>query len=55
LVWRHNFPRPAQMTGLRCGYIVEQAVAICRGQFGPGTVENAAATRAMFVKFAEPI
>ncbi|WP_288412906.1 FAD-dependent oxidoreductase [uncultured Sphingomonas sp.] len=40
----------------RCRYIVEQSLAICRGQLGTGpAVENAKATRDMFIKVAEPI
>lgn len=40
----------------RCRYIVDQSLAICRGQLGQGpAIENAAATRAMFTKVAEPI
>lgn len=40
----------------RCRYIVEQSLAICRGQLGTGpAVENAQATKNMFIKVAEPI
>lgn len=40
----------------RCRYIVEQSLAICRGQLGQGpAVENAKATKDMFIKVAEPI
>ena len=40
----------------RCRYIVEQSHAICMGQLGKGPlVENAAATRAMFIRVSEPI
>lgn len=40
----------------RCRYIVDASLAICRGQIGAGPlVENAQATRAMFIKVAEPI
>jgi 2-polyprenyl-6-methoxyphenol hydroxylase-like FAD-dependent oxidoreductase len=40
----------------RCRYIVESSRAICFGQIGKGPlVDNAAATRDMFIKCAEPI
>lgn len=40
----------------RCRYIVEASRAICFGQIGKGPlVDNAAATREMFMKVAEPI
>lgn len=40
----------------RCRYIVESSVAICRSQLGTGPkVEQAAATKAMFDRTAEPI
>lgn len=40
----------------RCRYIVESSRAICFGQIGKGPlVDNAAATREMFMKVAEPI
>lgn len=40
----------------RCRYIVEASRAICLGQIGKGPlVDNAAATREMFIKVAEPI
>lgn len=40
----------------RCRFIVESSLAICRGQLGLGPrIENAVATREMFVKVAEPI
>jgi len=40
----------------RCRFIVESSLAICRGQLGLGPrIENAAATREMFIKVAEPI
>lgn len=40
----------------RCRYIVESSRAICFGQIGKGPlVDNAAATREMFIKVAEPI
>lgn len=40
----------------RCRYIVEASRAICLGQLGQGPlVENAAATREMFIRVAEPI
>jgi 2-polyprenyl-6-methoxyphenol hydroxylase-like FAD-dependent oxidoreductase len=40
----------------RCRYIVDASLAICRGQIGEGPlIENAQATRAMFIKVAEPI
>lgn len=40
----------------RCRYIVESSRAICFGQIGKGPlVDNAAATRDMFMKVAEPI
>lgn len=40
----------------RCRYIVEASRAICFGQIGKGPlVDNAMATRAMFMKVSEPI
>ncbi len=40
----------------RCRYIVERSREICLGQLGLGPlIENAAATRDMFLKIAEPI
>lgn len=40
----------------RCRYIVESSRAICFGQIGKGPlIDNAAATREMFMKVAEPI
>lgn len=40
----------------RCKYIVDASTAICFGQLGKGPlVENAQATREMFMKVAEPI
>lgn len=40
----------------RCRYIVDASRAICLGQIGKGPlVDNAAATREMFMKVAEPI
>ncbi|HEX8445963.1 MAG TPA: FAD-dependent oxidoreductase [Sphingomonas sp.] len=40
----------------RCRYIVEQSHAICMGQLGKGPlIQNADATRAMFIKVSEPI
>jgi 2-polyprenyl-6-methoxyphenol hydroxylase-like FAD-dependent oxidoreductase len=40
----------------RCRYIVESSRAICFGQIGKGPlVDNAEATRDMFIKVAEPI
>lgn len=40
----------------RCRYIVESSRAICFGQIGKGPlVDNAVATREMFMKVAEPI
>lgn len=40
----------------RCEYIVEESLAICRGQLGLGPpVENAKATREMFDKVSAPI
>jgi 2-polyprenyl-6-methoxyphenol hydroxylase-like FAD-dependent oxidoreductase len=40
----------------RCRYIVESSRAICFGQIGKGPLmDNAAATREMFMKVAEPI
>lgn len=40
----------------RCHYIVEESLAICRGQLGEGPpVDNAAATAAMFEVTAQPI
>jgi 2-polyprenyl-6-methoxyphenol hydroxylase-like FAD-dependent oxidoreductase len=40
----------------RCRYIVEASRAICFGQIGKGPlVDNASATRDMFIKVAEPI
>jgi 2-polyprenyl-6-methoxyphenol hydroxylase-like FAD-dependent oxidoreductase len=40
----------------RCRYIVEQSLAICRGQLGQGPlVDNARATAAMFEVTAQPI
>lgn len=40
----------------RCRYIVESSRAICFGQIGKGPlVDNATATREMFMKVAEPI
>jgi 2-polyprenyl-6-methoxyphenol hydroxylase-like FAD-dependent oxidoreductase len=40
----------------RCRYIVESSRAICYGQIGKGPLmDNAAATREMFIKCAEPI
>lgn len=40
----------------RCRYIVEASHAICRGQLGLGPlIENASATREMFVKVSESI
>lgn len=40
----------------RCRYIVESSVAICRSQLGTGPkVEQAAATKAMFERVAQPI
>lgn len=40
----------------RCRYIVEASRAICFGQIGKGPLmDNAAATREMFMKVAEPI
>jgi len=40
----------------RCRYIVEQSLAICRGQLGRGPlVDNAKATAAMFEMTAKPI
>lgn len=40
----------------RCRYIVEESLAICRGQLGLGPpVDNAAATAAMFDVTAQPI
>lgn len=40
----------------RCRYIVEASRAICFGQIGKGPlIDNAAATREMFMKVAEPI
>jgi len=40
----------------RCRYIVEESLAICRGQLGQGPlVDNARATAAMFAVTAQPI
>ncbi len=40
----------------RCAYIVRSSLAICHGQIGLGpAVDNAAATREMFDRVAEPI
>ena len=40
----------------RCRYIVEESLAICRGQLGKGPpVDNANATAEMFAEVAEPI
>jgi 2-polyprenyl-6-methoxyphenol hydroxylase-like FAD-dependent oxidoreductase len=40
----------------RCRYIVENSLAICRGQLGQGPpVDNARATAEMFQVVAEPI
>ena len=40
----------------RCRYIVEQSLAICRGQLGRGPmIDNAKATAAMFEMTAKPI
>ncbi|MGQ3177870.1 MAG: hypothetical protein ACT6SC_09770, partial [Blastomonas fulva] len=40
----------------RCRYIVDSSKAICFGQIGKGPlVDNATATREMFMKVAEPI
>jgi 2-polyprenyl-6-methoxyphenol hydroxylase-like FAD-dependent oxidoreductase len=40
----------------RCRYIVESSRAICFGQIGKGPlIDNATATREMFMKVAEPI
>jgi 2-polyprenyl-6-methoxyphenol hydroxylase-like FAD-dependent oxidoreductase len=40
----------------RCRYIVEASRAICFGQIGKGPlIDNASATREMFIKVAEPI
>ena len=40
----------------RCAYIVRSSLAICHGQIGLGpNLDNAAATKAMFDRVAEPI
>lgn len=40
----------------RCKFIVDSSVAICRSQLGTGPrVEQAAATKAMFERIAQPI
>ncbi|MGW8137429.1 FAD-dependent oxidoreductase [Sphingomonas zeae] len=40
----------------RCAYIVRSSLAICHGQIGLGPIiDNAAATKAMFDRVAEPI
>ncbi|MBO9519106.1 MAG: FAD-dependent oxidoreductase [Porphyrobacter sp.] len=40
----------------RCRYIVEESLAICRGQLGEGpAIDNAKATAAMFAVTAQPI
>ena len=58
---RHDTPEAAftayrERRFERCRYIVEESLAICRGQLGLGPlVDNAKATAAMFDVTAQPI
>ena len=60
-IGRHDGPDAAfaayrERRFARCRYIVEESLAICRGQLGLGPpVDNARATAAMFDMTAQPI
>src|SRR5690606_34285916 len=60
-IGRHDGPDAAfaayrERRCARCRYIVEESLAICRGQHGLGPpVDNARATAAMFDMTAQPI
>ena len=60
-IGRHDTPETAfaayrERRFERCRYIVEESLAICRGQLGQGPlVDNAKATAAMFAVTAQPI